>query len=97
MKVRFTPRAVGDLAGIADYIKQFSRQSSARVKNDILNTTRNIGRFPGVGRRQSVEGVRKLVSRRYAYLVYYTVDFERKEVAIISIRDPAREREFQDE
>ena len=52
--------------------------------------------FPRIGRQQKVEGVRKLVTRRYRYLVYYTADDEAKEIIILAIQHPAREREHSD-
>jgi plasmid stabilization system protein ParE len=48
--------------------------------------------FPHVGRQQNVEGVRKLVTRRYRYLVYYTADDEAEEIIILAIEHP-HERE----
>lgn len=45
--------------------------------------------------RQS-RGVRKVDTRRYPYLIYYTVDDSHGEVVIVSIMHPAREREFPD-
>jgi plasmid stabilization system protein ParE len=44
-----------------------------------------------LGRAQAVEGVRKLVTRRYAYVVYYIVDEPTEEVVILAIRHPAQE------
>ena len=52
--------------------------------------------FPHIGRRQNVEGVRKMVTRRYPYLVYYIVDEASEEIVIIAIQHPAREREHSD-
>lgn len=52
--------------------------------------------YPRIGRRQKTEGVRKLVTRRYPYLVYYTVDQESEEIVILTIQHPAREREHSD-
>ena len=49
-----------------------------------------------MGRRQTVEGVRKIVTRRYPYLVYYKVDAVTREVVVLSIRHPARKREYED-
>ncbi len=37
-------------------------------------------------------GVRKLVTRRYPYLVYYTCDLAADEIIVIAIQHPARER-----
>jgi toxin ParE1/3/4 len=40
--------------------------------------------------------VRKLLTRRYPYLVYYTVDDEAEEIVILAVQHPAREREHSD-
>ncbi len=52
--------------------------------------------FPKVGRPQSVKGIRKLVTRKYAYLVYYTVNEALEEIIILSVKHPAQEREHSD-
>ena len=96
MKLRFTPRATLDLISIADYVHEHSPQGALRVRAAILESLQNLVRFPSLGRPQTVEGVRKLVTRRYPYLVYYTVDEEAGEVVILTIQHPAREREHSD-
>jgi toxin ParE1/3/4 len=52
--------------------------------------------FPRVGRTQALEGVRKLVTRKYSYLVYYSVDDAGEEIVILTIQHSAREREHED-
>ena len=74
MKLRFTRRAAQDLADIADYIRKQNPQAALRVRAAILESLQNLVLFPQVGRQQKVEGVRKLVTRRYPYLVYYTAE-----------------------
>jgi toxin ParE1/3/4 len=96
MKLRFTPRATQDLIEIADYICGRNPAASLRVRAAILESLQNLVSFPEAGRRQTVEGVRKLVTRRYPYLVYYTLDPAHEEIVILTIRHPAREREHQD-
>jgi len=66
------------------------------VRAAILESLQNLVLFPQVGRQQKVEGVRKLVTRRYPYLVYYTADASAEEIIIITIQHPAREREHSD-
>jgi plasmid stabilization system protein ParE len=51
-------------------------------------------RNPYAGREQNVEGVRKLVTRKYRCLVCYTVDEATEEVVIASIQHPARARNY---
>jgi plasmid stabilization system protein ParE len=96
MKLRFTPRATQDLAVIADYISEHSPQAALRVRSAILESLQNLALFPRLGRQQQVEGVRKMVTRRYPYLVYYTIDDAADEVIIVAIQHPAQEREHSD-
>jgi len=96
MKLRFTPRAARDLSDIADYIRERNPQAALRVRAAILESLQNLVLFPQVGRRQRVEGVRKLVTRHYRYLVYYTADEAAEEIIIFTIQHPAREREHSD-
>ena len=96
MKLRFTLRATQDLAAIADYIVARNPDAALRVRAAILESVQNLVLYPHIGRPQQVEGVRKLVTRKYAYLVYYTVDNEAEEIIVITIQHPAREREFED-
>jgi len=96
MKLRFQPRATQDLIDIADYIRARNPAASLRVRAAILDSLQTLILFPEVGRRQTVEGVRKLVTRKYPYLVYYTLDPAADEIVILTIQHPAREREHQD-
>ena len=96
MKLRFTPRAIQDIAEIGDYVREHSPQAALRVRAAILASLQSLVLFPHIGRQQKVEGVRKLVTRPYPYLVYYTADDEAEEVVILTVQHPAREREHSD-
>jgi toxin ParE1/3/4 len=96
MKLRFTPRAAQDLAAIADHVRARNPAAAQRVRAAILHSLQNLVLFPRVGRAQTVEVVRKLVTRKYPYLVYYTVDETGEEIIILTIQHPTREREHED-
>lgn len=96
MRLRFTDQAVQHLANIADYILARNPQAALRVRAAILEALQNLVLFPNAGRPQTIAGLRKLVTRRYPYLVYYTVDEAAQEIVIIAIQHPAREREHSD-
>jgi toxin ParE1/3/4 len=96
MKLRFTPRATADLITIADYIRARNPAASLAVRDAILSSLKSLALYPEIGRRQTVEGVRKIVTRRYGYLVYYAVDRANEEIAILTIQHPARRREYSD-
>jgi toxin ParE1/3/4 len=96
MKLRFTPRATQDLLDIADYIRERNPNAALRVRAAILDSLQDIVLFPEAGRRQTIEGVRKLVTRKYSYLIYYGFDRGADEIVILTIRHSAREREYED-
>jgi plasmid stabilization system protein ParE len=96
MKLRFTPRAIANIVEIADYIHAHNPAAAERVRGAIYQSLQNLILFPRVGRRQSTEGVRKIVTRKYGYLVYYTVDETAGEVIIVNVKHPAQRRDHTD-
>ena len=96
MNLRFTPRAAADLRTIADYIYEHNAAAALRVRAVILDSLQRLVLFPESGRAQTVEGVRKIVTRKYSYLVYYTVDAAADEIIILAIQHPARQRDYED-
>ena len=66
------------------------------MQSDIYDGLQNLILFPRVGRRQNVPGVRRIVTRKYSYLVYYMIDDEADEVVILNIKHPASKREYSD-
>jgi toxin ParE1/3/4 len=96
MKLRLTPRATQDLTAIGDYIRSKNPTAAVRVRAAILETLQLLIRFPGAGRAQTVEGVRKIVTRRYPYIVYYRIDEAAQEIIVITIQHAARQREYSD-
>jgi toxin ParE1/3/4 len=96
MKLRFTLRAVENIAAIAQYIRERNPAASQRVRAAIYESLQDLILFPHVGRLQQTEGVRKFVTRKYAYLVYYTVDEAADEIIILNVKHPAQRREHED-
>jgi toxin ParE1/3/4 len=96
MKLRFTRRATEDLAGIGNYTAEQNPAAAVRVRSAILDTLQLLVEYPQIGRAQTVEGVRKIVTRRYSYVIYYSVDADAHEAIIISVQHPARAREYTD-
>ena len=96
MRLRFTPRATRDLAKIAEYLRTRNPSAALAVRDAILRSLQNLTLFPAIGRPQNVEGVRKLVTPKYRYLVYYTIDEEAEEIVILTIQHPGRSREYRD-
>jgi toxin ParE1/3/4 len=96
MKLRFTPRAIANIVEIADCIHSHNPAASRRVRADIYDSLQNLILFPRVGHKQKIEGVRKFVTRKYAYLIYYTVDETAAELVTLNVKHPARRRDQED-
>jgi len=96
MKLHFTRQAKDDLENIADYVHQQNPEAALLVRDAIIDSLRTLVLFPRIGRRQKVAGVRKVLTRRYRYLVYYTVDDTAEEIVILTIQHPARKRQHSD-
>jgi plasmid stabilization system protein ParE len=96
MKLRLTEKSVRDLTNIAEYIRGHNPQAAHRVRATILESLQMLTVFPRIGRRQTRDNVRKLVTRRYPYLIYYLVDDTLDEIVILTIQHPARERPHSD-
>ncbi len=96
MKLRFTPCATQNIKSIADNIREQNPVAAPRVRTAIYKTVQNLILFPHAGRRQKTEGVRKVVTRQYRYIVYYTIDQDDEEIVILNVKHPARERKHED-
>lgn len=96
MKLRFTARAAENLIEIADYLHERNPMAARRVRATIYDGLQNLLLFPRAGRPQSTESVRKFVTPRYGYLIYYVVDEASEEVVILAVKHPARERDYED-
>ena len=96
MRLLYTPRAIEDLTEIADYLLPRSPIGAERVRAAIFVTLQTVIDLPHAGRLQTVDGVRKIVVRRYPYLVYYRIDEEVGEIVVLTVQHSARRRPFRD-
>jgi plasmid stabilization system protein ParE len=96
VKLRFTPRATQDILEIGGYFSQRNPEAGLRVRAAIYEGLRTVLLFPHAGRRQNLDRVRKFVTRRYSYLIYYLADESAGEIVVLNIKHPARERDHQD-
>ncbi|MCB1541996.1 MAG: type II toxin-antitoxin system RelE/ParE family toxin [Rhodoblastus sp.] len=96
MKLRFVRRAVDDVAAIADYVRERNPGAALRVRTAIYDALADLLVFPHAGRRQSEEGIRKFVTPRFGYLIYYAVDEEAGEIVVLAVKHPAQRRAFDD-
>src|SRR5690242_19455680 len=89
MKVRYSSRAVRDLAAIGHYLRKRSLAGAPAVENKIKSTIGILTTFPEGGRIVAERPhVRVLPVVRYPYLIFYTVLLG--ELVILHIRHGAR-------
>jgi toxin ParE1/3/4 len=74
MKVRYTPRARGDMDAILSYIDQRNPQGARNVARTMHKTVELIEQFPQAGRLAGEQGTRVLPIGRYPYLIYWSVE-----------------------
>jgi plasmid stabilization system protein ParE len=96
VKRRFSPQSLRHLSEIADYIKFENPGAALRVRAAILKSLEILKQFPRIGRLQTTERVRKVVTQKYPFLIYYIVDDAAQEITALAIRHPARDQDFSD-
>jgi plasmid stabilization system protein ParE len=96
VKLRFTVRATENLAEIAEYLHRHNPRAAVRARAAIYEALKILLLFPRAGRQQTTDSVRKLVTPRFGYLIYYLVDDEADELVVLNVKHPARQREHDD-
>ena len=66
------------------------------MRSAIYETLENLLIFPHAGRRQNAEGVRKIVTRKYAYVIYYPVDDAAQDIIVLNVKHPAGKQDYTD-
>ena len=84
----YAPRALRDLIGIEDYLKQRSPAGSRNVLAAIKAAIDDLERFPRIGIPIDAEGRRRLPLWQYPYLVFYRVSGP--DIFILHIRHGSR-------
>ena len=89
MKLRFSPRARGDLVAISDYLTERSPAGARSVERAIRASLRVLELFPGSGRAlRRRPHVLVLPVPRAPLLIFYTINAD--ELLILHIRHTAR-------
>jgi plasmid stabilization system protein ParE len=86
--VRWSRRALSDVAGIYAYIAADNAESAVRMADRLLAAGESLTRFPQIGRPGRLAGRRELVVDRH--VVTYSV--RRGEVHILAVEHGAQRR-----
>ena len=83
MRLRWSPRASHDLAGIADYIALENEPASQRVVSTIIEMLETLTMFPNKGRPGRTSNTREQVLAPLPYIAVYRVADDSIEVVRI--------------
>lgn len=95
MKLIVSPRAFRDTEQIKAYLRDRNPQAASRVAHEIEKAIDRIIQFPETGQDQTDQGVKRVVERRYGYLIFYRYSKENALVEIITIRHGKRRPIFE--
>jgi len=88
VKVRYTRRAIRQMADILDYIEARSSQGADSVKRRLKSSIDLLADHPESGRATNKGDLRRLVANPYPYVIFYRTDATG--VVIHGIRHAAR-------
>jgi toxin ParE1/3/4 len=88
MTIRWSSRALSDLAAIYAYVATFSESAAGHTVDRLSSAAETLARLPQLGRPGRIAGRRELVVERYV-LVYRV---RREEIYILTVEYGAQRR-----
>ena len=88
VKVRYTRRAIRQLAEILDYVDARSPQGAANIKRRLQAVIDLLADHPNSGRLTNKGDIRRAVARPYPYVIFYRP--EATGIVIHGVRHAAR-------
>lgn len=88
MKVRYTRRAIRQLAEILDYVDARSPQGAENIKRRLQAMIDLLADHPNSGRLTNKRDIRRAVARPYPYVIFYRPDTTR--IVTHGVRHTAR-------
>jgi toxin ParE1/3/4 len=89
LNLRYTPKALAELADILAYIAERSPAGARNVQARIMAITTLLTQYPLSGQMTSESGFRKITTSPYPFAIFYEVTDE--EIIVIGIRHTARD------
>ena len=83
MTVVWSPRAIGHLAALRNYIARENPGAAARTATTLLAVVDRLAELPNLGRPGRVSGTRELVVPGARYVIPYRVRGERLEIIAV--------------
>ena len=83
MKVRYSRRALSQLASVSEYLQARNAAAEHNVTASIRSTIARLSEMPLLGKATDEAGVHVIIEPEYLYRVFYSVD--RQDVYVIRI------------
>lgn len=93
MKVRYNAEAIACIARIGLHHLPTNPEAASNIRSDIQATIRRISLDPLIYARVGRSEVRRAVTRRYRYLVYFRL-VDESLIAVLSVRHGAERPRF---
>jgi toxin ParE1/3/4 len=88
VKIRFTKRAIAQVAGAVDYVAERSPQGADRIRERLAELLALLEGQPEMGRITDEPGVRRITLTPFPYVLDYRVTT--KEIIVMRFRHGAR-------
>lgn len=96
MKVSYSRRYLRDFYVIMDYLEALNPAAASRVSGEIDAAIDQLIHFPSSGQATNYGTTRRLVTKRYGYLIYYSVNTASEIVQIQTVTHGRQQRPFDD-
>ena len=73
MNIRYSRRALSQLASVSEYLRQRDRSAADNVTASIRSTIARLSEMPLLGKATDEDGVHVIVEPEYLYRVFYSV------------------------
>jgi plasmid stabilization system protein ParE len=83
MKIRYSRRALSQLASVSEYLQARNGAATHNVTASIRGTIARLSEMPLLGKATDEAGVHVIIEPEYLYRVFYSVD--RQDVYVIRI------------
>jgi toxin ParE1/3/4 len=97
LRVRWTKSAQHDVSEIYEFISIRNPRGARHVGADIEGVAELARLFPRSGRKQKGFNVRRLVSRKYKYVLTYRVDIPNDEIVVLLVEHRRQNRKYQNQ
>lgn len=96
MTVRYSRRALAQLAEIIEYYAERNPKVAAKFSARVETLTALLGRQPEIGRRTDIANLRVFRAAPFPYLVFYSIRAGGRGITVLRMRHTARKENWRE-